>query len=67
MPKNHVTAQEELPLVLTMKDIQDITSLSRPKAYELAHKQGFPVIRFGRAIRVPRDAFLRWLNEQAGI
>jgi excisionase family DNA binding protein len=49
-----------------MEHIQKILGLSRLKAYELPHQQGFPVVRFGRAIRVPRDAFLKWLETQAG-
>jgi excisionase family DNA binding protein len=56
----------DLPLVLTMKNIQDVLQICRPKTYELAHTEGFPVVKLGRNFRVPRDAFLRWLNEQAG-
>jgi excisionase family DNA binding protein len=67
MPETEAVRQEELPLVLTMRHIQEITGLSKPKTYELAHTRGFPVVRFGRALRVPREAFLRWLNEQAGV
>jgi excisionase family DNA binding protein len=67
MPEAVAMRQEELPLVLTMRHIQEITGLSKPKVYELAHTRGFPVVRFGRALRVPREAFLRWLNEQAGV
>ncbi len=67
MPQAVAVQVEELPLVLTMRHIQEITGLSKPKVYELAHTRGFPVVRFGRALRVPRDAFLRWLNEQAGV
>ena len=65
MPQAVAIRHEELPLVLTMRHIQEITGLSKPKVYELAHTRGFPAVRFGRAIRVPRDAFLRWLDEQA--
>jgi excisionase family DNA binding protein len=39
--------------------------LSRLKTYELVQRQGFPAIRFGQAIRVPRDAFSWWLEEEA--
>ena len=67
MPQAVAVQPEELPLVLTMKHVQEITGLSKPKVYELAHTRGFPVVRFGRALRVPRDAFLRWLNEQTGV
>lgn len=28
------------------------------------HDQSFPCARFGRAVRIPRDAFLRWLEGQ---
>ena len=55
-----------LPAVLTMRQVQEIMGLSKVKTYELAHTCGFPVVRFGRAIRVPREAFLRWLDQQAG-
>jgi excisionase family DNA binding protein len=62
-----VTDTQELPVVLTMRQVQDILGLSKPKKYELAHTQGFPVVRFGRVLRVPREAFLRWLEQQAGV
>ena len=57
---------EELPAVLTMQQVQSFLGLSKPKTYELAHMSGFPVVKFGRALRVPREALVRWLNEQAG-
>ena len=62
-----VSSEAELPLVLTMRHVKEIMNLSKLKAYELPHQKGFPAIRCGRAIRVPRDAFFRWLNEQAGV
>jgi excisionase family DNA binding protein len=56
----------DLPLVLTMKHVQGVLQICRPKTYELAHTEGFPVVKLGRNFRVPRDAFLRWLDRQAG-
>jgi excisionase family DNA binding protein len=52
----------ELPLVLRVSDVQRILGIARVTAYELVQREGFPVVRVGRAIRVPRDAFLRWLE-----
>jgi excisionase family DNA binding protein len=52
----------ELPLVLKAGDIQRLLGLSRVKTYELLHQKGFPVVRIGRCLRVPRDAFFRWLE-----
>ena len=60
-----VETVDGLPLILTMRDVQKITRLSKPKVYELPHIAGFPVVKFGRAFRVPRDAFLEWLEQQA--
>lgn len=56
---------QDLPVVLTMKQVQDLLGISKLKTYELAHKEGFPVVRLGRSLRVPRDRFVMWLNEQA--
>jgi excisionase family DNA binding protein len=61
-----VLDRQMMPLLLTMKHVQDVTGLSKAKAYELAHSRGFPLVRFGRSMRVPREAFLRWLDQQAG-
>ena len=47
--------------------IRSITGLSRAKVYELLNREGCPVVRFGRAIRVPRDAFLKYLDQLAGV
>ena len=67
MPVGTMTNDQALPPVLTMRDVQDYLGISRPKTYELAHTRGFPVVRIGRAMRVPRDAFLRWLNQQVDV
>jgi excisionase family DNA binding protein len=56
--------EQELPLVMRVEDVQRALDISRLKAYELVHQRGFPTVRIGRAIRVPRGAFLCWLAEQ---
>jgi excisionase family DNA binding protein len=56
---------EALPAVLTMRQVQNILGICRPKVYDLAHTKGFPVVKLGRSFRVPRDSFVRWLKEQA--
>jgi excisionase family DNA binding protein len=57
---------ENLPLVLKVEDVANIMNLARGTAYELVHRQGFPAVWVGRCIRIPREAFLTWLNAQAG-
>lgn len=52
--------------VLTIPEIAHILRIGRVAAYELAHSRGFPAIRIGRTIRVPREAFFIWLEEKTG-
>jgi hypothetical protein len=54
--------QEDYPLVLTADDISQIMKVSIKKVYEYAHSKGFPRINGYRRIRVPRDAFFKWLD-----
>ena len=65
MSKGTVTDVNDLPLVLTMRHVQAVIGCAKDVAYRLPHIQGFPVIRLGKSIRVPRDKFLLWLEAQA--
>jgi excisionase family DNA binding protein len=65
MAVSKVRNLDDLLAVLTMEQVREVLGLSRPLVYELAHRKGFPVVRFGRALRVPRDAFLKGLEQQA--
>jgi excisionase family DNA binding protein len=61
-----LTSLAELPVMLTIGDVQRTLRCAKKTAYDLVHRADFPAMRLGRTIRVPREAFLRWLNEQAG-
>lgn len=50
--------------VYTVGEVMLILGISRVKAYQLVHQEGFPVVRLGRSIRIPVEAFHRWLNSQ---
>ena len=67
MASSTIRSMDDLPVILTMEDIRQALGLSRQKTYQLPHMKGFPAIKFGRAIRIPRDAFLKWLESQAGV
>jgi excisionase family DNA binding protein len=66
MPLETLSHVQTLPPMLTMRDLQEYLGVSRPTAYGLAHTQGFPTVRLGWAIRIPREAFFRWLEAQYG-
>lgn len=57
--------REDFPIILTVKDIQEILGIGKAAAYELMDRQGFPCIKIGRLKRVNRDLFFDWLNKSA--
>ena len=61
------TIREELPLVLKVKHLQAILNCSRVAVYQLVHRRDFPALRMGKSIRVPRDQFFKWMEQQAGV
>jgi excisionase family DNA binding protein len=65
MPISTILDVGELPVVLTMRQVQCVLGFSRGKTYELASKPGFPVVRVGKSLRVPRELLLKWLEQQA--
>ena len=51
--------------MLTVKDIKKYFHISINAAYNIIHSKGFPAIRIGNSIRVPRSMFIQWLKAQA--
>lgn len=53
-------------LTVSVDEMAALLGISRPVAYELAKREGFPAIRVsGRRIVIPVEALKRWLNEEA--
>lgn len=49
---------------LTVEQMGAELGVSRPKAYELVHRDDFPKVILGRRIVIPREAFEVWLAAQ---
>jgi len=58
---------EDLPSMLTIDELKDYLRISRSTAYNLTNKKGFPTVRIGNRILVPRDKFIEWLNQHTKI
>lgn len=52
---------------LTVADVRRYLNISQTAAYELSHSRDFPVCRFGGSIRIPRDAFMAWVDSRTYI
>ena len=57
-------SNDQLPCMLNADKIAKYLEISRAGAYELMHSEGFPLIRIGKRMIVPRDKFLQWVDNQ---
>lgn len=51
--------------VYNVYEVAALLGINLPKTYELARQVGFPAVRIGRRIVVPKAAFHRWLDSQS--
>jgi excisionase family DNA binding protein len=58
---------EELPPLMTVEELSDFLRIGRRKTYEVVRSKGFPMIRLGNAYRIPKKAFLTWLEKQTEV
>ena len=54
---------EQFPDILTVKQLQDILSIGRSKAYDLLHSGELQYITIGRQIRIPKRFLLDYLQK----
>lgn len=52
---------------LTVSDVRHYLKISLSTAYQLVHDKDFPVCRIGSSFRIPRNAFLAWVDKQTSI
>ena len=54
---------DELPLFLNSKTVARVLGVSPSSAYELMHEPGFPMLRIGNRMVVPKEQFIQWVVE----
>ena len=54
---------DELPLFLNAEIIAKILGISPASSYELMHESGFPVLKIGNRMVVPKEKFICWVEE----
>ena len=53
-------------LAISVDEMAQMLGISRPVAYNLIKKEGFPSIKIGqRRILIPVEALKKWLNEES--
>jgi len=53
-------------LILTVPEAAGLLQIGRDQAYNLCHVDGFPAVRIGKHIRIPRDQLMEWIADQTG-
>ncbi len=57
---------DDLPLFLNAKLVAQVLGVSPSSGYELMHEPGFPVLKVGSRMVVPKEQFIRWIQEHTG-
>ena len=57
---------DDLPLFLNAKLVSQVLGVSISTAYEVMHEPGFPVLRVGSRMVVPKEKFIQWAEERSG-
>ena len=57
---------EELPLFLNAQTVAKVLGVSPSSGYELIHEKGFPALRIGSRIVVPKEKFIAWVEANTG-
>lgn len=53
---------EELPAMLTAEELAGALGISRAGAYALIHSKGFPTLRIGKRLMVPKEKLSAWID-----
>ena len=64
MKKGTFKSYEDLPLMLSVPEMGAALGISRAGAYELARSEGFPALRTGTRIVIPKDKLQEWVDKQ---
>ena len=58
------TSMEQLPITLSANQVAQVLGISRANAYTLMHSKGFPTIRIGKRMVVPKNKLIEWMEAQ---
>jgi len=63
MKKSEYKSYNDLPLFLNAELVAKVLGVSPSSGYELMHEAGFPMLRIGSRMVVPKEKFVLWVEE----
>ena len=61
---NTYTTIQDLPLALSAEDVAKVLGISRANAYNLMRSKGFPTLKIGKRMSVPKHKLIEWIDAQ---
>ena len=62
MKESQFKDYNELPLFLNAELVAKVLGVSPSSAYELMHEPGFPILKIGNRMVVPKEKFIQWVE-----
>ena len=66
MKESIYKSYDELPLFLNADTVAKVLGVSPSSGYELMHDNAFPSLKIGSRIVVPKESFIRWVEQNTG-
>ena len=66
MQESKYKSYDDLPLFLNAEMVARVLGVSPASSYELMHEEGFPVLRIGSRMVVPKEKFIQWVEQHTG-
>ncbi len=63
MKESAYKSYDDLPLFLNAELVAKVLGVSPSGGYELMHETGFPTLRIGNRMVVPKEKFVQWVEE----
>lgn len=67
MKESVYKSYEELPLFLNAEQVAKVLGVSPSSGYELMHEEGFPVLKVGSRMVVPKEQFILWVERNTKV
>lgn len=62
MKESTYKSYDDLPLFLNAATVAKVLGVAPSSAYELMHESGFPVLKIGNRMVVPKEEFICWVK-----
>ena len=63
MKQSQFKSYDDLPLFLNAGQVAQVLGVAPSSTYELMHEEGFPVLKIGSRMVVPKEKFIQWVKQ----